>query len=82
MVPLIGSQPRGNRSVHNRDKGTNLLVEICISGEHVRQKMKYMRFLRKHMIPSTSMLLQKTLWGSVRGIIPHRTKHGSIMEVH
>ncbi|KAJ1409582.1 Ribosomal protein L13, eukaryotic/archaeal [Sesbania bispinosa] len=56
--------------------------EICISGGLVRQKMKYMRFLRKRMNTKPShgpihfRAPAKIFWRTVRGMIPHKTKRG------
>ena len=56
--------------------------EICISGGLVRQKMKYMRFLRKCMNTKPSHgpihfhTLAKILWRIIRGYTSHR--HNSI----
>ncbi|MED6106115.1 60S ribosomal protein L13a-4 [Stylosanthes scabra] len=56
--------------------------EICISGGLVRQKMKYMRFLRKRMNTKPShgpihfRAPSKIFWRTVRGMIPHKTKRG------
>ena len=57
--------------------------ELCISGGLVRQKMKYMRFLRKRMNTKPShgpihfRAPAKILWRTVRGMIPHKTKRGA-----
>lgn len=57
--------------------------EICISGGLVRQKMKYMRFLRKRMNTKPShgpihfRAPSKIFWRTVRGMIPHKTKRGA-----
>ncbi|XP_075648501.1 large ribosomal subunit protein uL13w-like [Castanea sativa] len=57
--------------------------EICMSGGLVRQKMKYMRFLRKRMNTKPShgpihfRAPAKILWRTVRGMIPHKTKRGA-----
>ena len=57
--------------------------EICLSGGLVRQKMKYLRFLRKRMNTKPShepihfRTPSKILWRTIRGMIPHKTKHGS-----
>lgn len=57
--------------------------EIAISGGLVRQKMKYMRFLRKRMNTKPShgpihfRAPAKILWRTVRGMIPHKTKRGA-----
>uniref|UniRef100_A0A0A0LXN4 60S ribosomal protein L13a n=1 Tax=Cucumis sativus TaxID=3659 RepID=A0A0A0LXN4_CUCSA len=57
--------------------------EICISGGLVRQKMKYMRFLRKRMNTKPShgpihfRAPAKILWRTIRGMIPHKTKRGA-----
>nr|O49885.1 RecName: Full=Large ribosomal subunit protein uL13; AltName: Full=60S ribosomal protein L13a [Lupinus luteus]CAA11283.1 ribosomal protein L13a [Lupinus luteus] len=55
--------------------------EICISGGLVRQKMKYLRFLRKRMNTKPShgpihCAPSKIFWRTVRGMIPHKTKRG------
>ncbi|EPS58218.1 hypothetical protein M569_16597 [Genlisea aurea] len=56
--------------------------EICLSGGLVRQKMKYMRFLRKRMNTKPShgpihfRAPSKILWRTIRGMIPHKTKRG------
>ncbi|KEH22805.1 putative ribosomal protein L13 [Medicago truncatula] len=56
--------------------------EICASGGLVRQKMKYMRFLRKRMNTKPShgpihfRAPSKIFWRTVRGMIPHKTKRG------
>ncbi|MBA0813022.1 hypothetical protein Gohar_026911 [Gossypium harknessii] len=50
--------------------------EICISGGLVRQKMKYMRFLRKRMNTKPShgpihfRAPAKILWRTIRGCLP------------
>ncbi|KAI3408432.1 uncharacterized protein J3R85_020268 [Psidium guajava] len=57
--------------------------EICLSGGLVRQKMKYMRFLRKRMNTKPShgpihfRAPAKILWRTIRGMIPHKTKRGA-----
>ncbi|XP_035540748.1 60S ribosomal protein L13a-4-like [Juglans regia] len=57
--------------------------EICISGGLVRQKMKYMRFLRKRMNTKPShgpihfRAPAKIFWRTVRRMIPHKTKRGA-----
>ncbi|XP_008805147.2 60S ribosomal protein L13a-2-like [Phoenix dactylifera] len=57
--------------------------EICLSGGLVRQKMKYLRFLRKRMNtkPSHGPIHfrnpAKILWRTIRGMIPHKTKRGA-----
>ncbi|KAM7264127.1 hypothetical protein ACFE04_001810 [Oxalis oulophora] len=57
--------------------------EICMSGGLVRQKMKYMRFLRKRMNTKPShgpihfRAPAKIFWRTVRGMIPHKTKRGA-----
>ncbi|TXG48321.1 hypothetical protein EZV62_027615 [Acer yangbiense] len=54
--------------------------EICMSGGLVRQKMKYMRFLRKIMNTKPShgpihfRAPAKILWRTIRGMIPLKTK--------
>ncbi|KQK13135.1 60S ribosomal protein L13a-4 [Brachypodium distachyon] len=56
--------------------------EICMSGGLVRQKMKYLRFLRKRMNTKPShgpihfRAPAKILWRTIRGMIPHKTKRG------
>ncbi|XP_011041875.1 PREDICTED: 60S ribosomal protein L13a-1-like [Populus euphratica] len=56
--------------------------EICISGGLVRQKMKYLRFLRKRTNTKPShgpihfRAPSKILWRTIRGMIPHKTKRG------
>ncbi|PWZ23423.1 60S ribosomal protein L13a-4 [Zea mays] len=56
--------------------------EICMSGGLVRQKMKYLRFLRKRMNTKPShgpihfRAPSKILWRTIRGMIPHKTKRG------
>ncbi|KAG8098197.1 hypothetical protein GUJ93_ZPchr0013g38015 [Zizania palustris] len=56
--------------------------EICMSGGLVRQKMKYLRFLRKRMNTKPShgpihfRSPAKILWRTIRGMIPHKTKRG------
>ncbi|XP_028053798.1 60S ribosomal protein L13a-4-like [Camellia sinensis] len=57
--------------------------EICLSGGLVRQKMKYLRFLRKRMNTQPShgpihfRAPAKILWRTIRGMIPHKTKRGA-----
>ncbi|KAJ1695565.1 hypothetical protein LUZ63_012263 [Rhynchospora breviuscula] len=57
--------------------------EICMSGGLVRQKMKYLRFLRKRMNTKPShgpihfRAPSKILWRTIRGMIPHKTKRGA-----
>ncbi|KAB1213690.1 60S ribosomal protein L13a-4 [Morella rubra] len=57
--------------------------EIAISGGLVRQKMKYLRFLRKRMNTKPShgpihfRAPAKILWRTIRGMIPHKTKRGA-----
>ncbi|XP_031479722.1 60S ribosomal protein L13a-3-like [Nymphaea colorata] len=57
--------------------------EICLSGGLVRQKMKYLRFLRKRMNTKPShgpihfRAPAKILWRTIRGMIPHKTKRGA-----
>ncbi|PKA59850.1 60S ribosomal protein L13a-4 [Apostasia shenzhenica] len=57
--------------------------EICISGGLVRQKMKFLRFLRKRMNTKPShgpihfRAPAKILWRTIRGMIPHKTKRGA-----
>ncbi|PSS14085.1 60S ribosomal protein like [Actinidia chinensis var. chinensis] len=57
--------------------------EICLSGGLVRQKMKYLRFLRKRMNTKPShgpihfRAPAKILWRAIRGMIPHKTKRGA-----
>eukprot|EP00270_Netrium_digitus_P022106 TRINITY_DN9777_c0_g1_i1.p1 TRINITY_DN9777_c0_g1~~TRINITY_DN9777_c0_g1_i1.p1 ORF type:complete len:224 (-),score=69.53 TRINITY_DN9777_c0_g1_i1:256-888(-) len=56
--------------------------EICLSGGLVRQKMKYLRFLRKRMNTKPShgpihfRAPARILWRTIRGMIPHKTKRG------
>ncbi|KMZ61376.1 60S ribosomal protein L13a-4 [Zostera marina] len=58
--------------------------EICLSGGLVRQKMKYLRFLRKRMNTKPShgpihfRAPAKILWRTIRGMIPHKTKRGAL----
>jgi len=57
--------------------------EICMSGGLVRQKMKYLRFLRKRMNTKPShgpihfRAPSRILWRTIRGMIPHKTKRGA-----
>uniref|UniRef100_A0A7N0UQV1 60S ribosomal protein L13a n=1 Tax=Kalanchoe fedtschenkoi TaxID=63787 RepID=A0A7N0UQV1_KALFE len=57
--------------------------DICLSGGLVRQKMKYLRFLRKRMNTKPShgpihyRAPSRILWRTVRGMIPHKTKRGA-----
>ncbi|GMH27924.1 hypothetical protein Nepgr_029767 [Nepenthes gracilis] len=57
--------------------------EIAISGGLVRQKMKFLRFLRKRMNTKPShgpihfRAPAKIFWRTVRGMIPHKTKRGA-----
>lgn len=57
--------------------------EICLSGGLVRQKMKYLRFLRKRMNTKPShgpihfRAPAKILWRTIRGMILHQTKRGA-----
>ncbi|KAG0458479.1 hypothetical protein HPP92_023373 [Vanilla planifolia] len=57
--------------------------EICMSGGLVRQKMKFLRFLRKRMNTKPShgpihfRSPAKILWRTIRGMIPHKTKRGA-----
>ncbi|CAN6688581.1 unnamed protein product [Malus baccata var. baccata] len=57
--------------------------QIAISGGLVRQKMKYMRFLRKRMNTQPShgpihyRSPAKIFRRTVRGMIPHKTKRGA-----
>ncbi|KAG5593519.1 hypothetical protein H5410_044033 [Solanum commersonii] len=57
--------------------------EICLSGGLVHQKTKYLRFLRKRMNTKPShgpihfRAPSKILWRTIRGMIPHKTKHGA-----
>ncbi|KAF2921124.1 hypothetical protein DAI22_07g006600 [Oryza sativa Japonica Group] len=56
--------------------------EMCISGGLVRQKMKYLRFLRKRMNTKPShgpihfRAPSRIFWRTVRGMIPHKTPRG------
>uniref|UniRef100_A0A7N0U6W6 60S ribosomal protein L13a n=1 Tax=Kalanchoe fedtschenkoi TaxID=63787 RepID=A0A7N0U6W6_KALFE len=62
--------------------------EICLSRGLVRQKMKYMRFLRKRMNTKPShgpihfRAPEKILWRTIRGMIPHKTKGGAAALAH
>ncbi|XP_078178738.1 large ribosomal subunit protein uL13w-like [Carex rostrata] len=57
--------------------------ELALSGGLVRQKMKYLRFLRKRMNTKPShgpihfRAPSKILWRTIRGMIPHKTKRGA-----
>ncbi|KAL8143866.1 hypothetical protein V2J09_016898 [Rumex salicifolius] len=57
--------------------------EIALSGGLVRQKMKYLRFLRKRMNTKPShgpihfRAPAKIFWRTTRGMIPHKTKRGA-----
>ncbi|CAN6487216.1 unnamed protein product [Victoria cruziana] len=57
--------------------------EICLSGGLVRQKMKYLRFLRKRMNTKPShgpihfRAPAKILSRTIRGMIPHKSKRGA-----
>ncbi|EFJ23532.1 hypothetical protein SELMODRAFT_166650 [Selaginella moellendorffii] len=57
--------------------------EIALSGGLVRQKMKYLRFLRKRMNTKPSKgpihfrAPARILWRTIRGMIPHKTKRGA-----
>eukprot|EP00271_Cylindrocystis_brebissonii_P010339 TRINITY_DN26508_c0_g1_i1.p1 TRINITY_DN26508_c0_g1~~TRINITY_DN26508_c0_g1_i1.p1 ORF type:complete len:226 (+),score=52.13 TRINITY_DN26508_c0_g1_i1:43-678(+) len=67
--------------------GQNVVVvrceEITLSGGLVRQKMKYLRFLRKRMNTKPSKgpihfrAPARILWRTIRGMIPHKTKRGA-----
>ena len=63
---------KGNKVVAVRSE------EICISGGLVRQKMKYMRYLRKRMNTKPShgpihfRAPAKILWRTIRGFASHR----------
>jgi large subunit ribosomal protein L13Ae len=67
--------------------GQNVVVvrceDICLSGGLVRQKMKYLRFLRKRMNTKPSKgpfhfrAPSKILWRTIRGMIPHKTARGA-----
>ena len=63
---------KGNKVVAVRSE------EICISGGLVRQKMKYMRYLRKRMNTKPSHgpihfhAPAKILWRTIRGFASHR----------
>ncbi|MBA0762639.1 hypothetical protein Gotri_012227, partial [Gossypium trilobum] len=65
------------------DARHHICEEICMSGGLVRQKMKYMRFLRKRMNTKPShgpihfRAPAKIFWRTVRGMIPHKTKRGA-----
>ncbi|KAH0661231.1 hypothetical protein KY284_026162 [Solanum tuberosum] len=58
--------------------------EICLFDGLVRQKMKYLRFLRKRMNTKPShgpihfRAPSKILWRTICGMIPHETKHGAV----
>ncbi|KAI3882111.1 hypothetical protein MKX03_013010 [Papaver bracteatum] len=57
-------------------------IIICLSGGLVRQKMKYLHFLRKRMNtpyhgPIHFKAPAKILWRTIRGMIPHNTKCGA-----
>ncbi|GBG65196.1 hypothetical protein CBR_g49988 [Chara braunii] len=57
--------------------------EITLSGGLVRQKMKFLRFLRKRMNtkPSKGPIHfrspSRILWRTIRGMVPHKTKRGA-----
>eukprot|EP00245_Coleochaete_scutata_P016782 TRINITY_DN7981_c0_g1_i1.p1 TRINITY_DN7981_c0_g1~~TRINITY_DN7981_c0_g1_i1.p1 ORF type:complete len:210 (+),score=45.89 TRINITY_DN7981_c0_g1_i1:152-781(+) len=57
--------------------------EIVLSGGLVRQKMKYLRFLKKRMNTKPSKgpihfrAPSRILWRTIRGMIPHKTKRGA-----
>ncbi|CAI5461847.1 unnamed protein product [Closterium sp. Yama58-4] len=57
--------------------------DICLSGGLVRQKMKYLRFLRKRMNTKPSKgpfhfrAPSKILWRTIRGMIPHKIPRGA-----
>lgn len=57
--------------------------EICASGGLVRQKMKYLRFLRKRMNtkpdkgPYHFRSPARILWRTIRGMMPYKTKRGA-----
>lgn len=57
--------------------------EIALSGGLVRQKMKYLRFLRKRMNTKPSKgpihyrAPSRILWRTIRGMVPHKTKRGA-----
>ncbi|KAJ6843828.1 60S ribosomal protein L13a-4 [Iris pallida] len=57
--------------------------KIAMSDGLVRQKMKYLRFLRKRMNTKPShrpihfRAPAKILWRTIRGMIPHNTKRGA-----
>jgi large subunit ribosomal protein L13Ae len=58
--------------------------EICMSGGLVRQKMKYLRFLRKRMNTKPShgpihfRAPAKILWRTIRGYVSNATLPGSV----
>ena len=58
--------------------------EICMSGGLVRQKMKYLRFLRKRMNTKPShgpihfRAPAKILWRTIRGYVSNATPPGSV----
>ncbi|CAI5993028.1 unnamed protein product [Closterium sp. NIES-65] len=57
--------------------------DICLSGGLVRQKMKYLRFLRKRMNTKPSKgpfhfrAPSKIFWRTLRGMIPHKIPRGA-----
>lgn len=57
---------------------------ICISGSFFRNKLKYLSFLRKRCNvnpargPYHFRAPSKILWRTVRGMLPHKTKRGSL----
>lgn len=57
--------------------------EVCASGGLVRQKMKYLRFLRKRMNtkpdkgPYHFRSPARILWRTIRGMMPYKTKRGA-----
>ncbi|CAD5184445.1 unnamed protein product [Musa acuminata subsp. malaccensis] len=59
--------------------------DMCLSGGLDRQKMKYLRFLRKLMNTKPShgpihfRAPAKILWRTIRGMIPHETKLGAVI---
>lgn len=56
--------------------------EIVISGSFIRNKLKYLEFLKKHVNtnpkrgPFHYRAPSKILWRAVRGMLPHKTKRG------
>jgi len=56
--------------------------EILISGSFIRNKLKYLDFLKKHVNtnpkrgPFHYRAPAKILWRAIRGMLPHKTKRG------